>query len=153
MLLVLAVQLPAAAATHSAALVVTARVDANCVVHSASALNFGTYVWTHAGEPLDATANALTIACTRGATGVAIALGAGQHASGTYRGLSSGNATVRYQVYTSPDRTVVWDVTNTVQYVPVNSQPVDISMYGRVVANEQPPPGLYSDVLLAAVNF
>lgn len=142
-----------AAATGSAPVIVTARVDANCIVHSSAALNFGTYVWTGTGGEVDATANALTIACTRGAPGIKIALGTGQHASGSYRGLRSGSTTLRYQVYTSADRTVVWDMVNTVQYVPSNSQPVDIPMYGRVVTDERPRPGLYSDVLLAAVNF
>lgn len=145
------------AATAGATLLVSASVPANCVIGSNGAVDFGTYdtaLHAHDG-PVDVTAQAVSIACTKDAAGVSIALDQGEYAQGAHRGMGGGPgaATVAYDIYTSQQRSTVWNTVNTVAYASQSSQPVSIALYGRIPAGQSVAPGRYSDVLLAMVNF
>lgn len=144
------------AATGTGTLAVVASVTANCVVGTSANVDFGTYdtaVHLHGG-PLDVTARAVSIACTKDATGVSIALDQGEYARGSHRGMGGfGTATVAYDIYTTQQRSTVWNAVNTVAYVAQSGRAVAIPLYGRIPAGQSVAPGRYSDVLLAMVNF
>ena len=135
---------------------VTAKVQSNCVLHSPLALDFGVYnPATQAGGPLDVVGSVLTVACTRGAPGVSIALDNGDAYGDSHRNLQSGNGRdlVGYEIYTDATHSTVWNMIQTVAYVPASNAATAISMYGRVLGGQKPHPGHYADTLLAMVNF
>lgn len=145
---------PALEATTTGTLAVTASVAANCVVAAPVALDFGTYKPAANATAPEASAEALSIACTSGSPGVTIGLDNGRKYAGAHRNMQSGDdQTVAYDVYTSADSTTEWSLTDTVAYVSTSSQPAAIVLYGRVLPGQNPRPGHYSDALLAMVNF
>jgi spore coat protein U-like protein len=139
----------------ASSLTVTASVPPNCVLHSPEALDFGSVPASAFGSPLDANANVLSIACTKGAQSISIALDNGQNFNGAHRNLAGrgGRDLVAYEIFTSPDHSTAWNQVNTVSYVPSSDQPANVMMYGRILGNQQPQPGRYVDHLLAMVNF
>ncbi len=146
------------AASGTTTLSVTASVPANCSVGTNNAVHFGTYDTTQRakGGPLDVTVQAVTIACTKGASGVTIGLDDGEYARGSHRAMAASNGgsdTVAYDIYTTPQRSTVWNATNTVVYTADTSRAVNLPLYGRIPAGQAVTPGRYSDVLLAMVNF
>lgn len=146
---------PALEATSRANLTVTATVTANCVVTAPVALDFGTYdTSTAVGSPVDTRADALSIACTNGAPGVTIGLDQGRRYADAHRNLqSTDDATVAYDVFTSPDYSTEWNLVQTVAFSSTSTQPAAIPLYGRVLPGQKPHPGRYSDSLTAVVNF
>jgi len=144
------------AATGTGTLTVDASVAANCVVATSANVDFGTYdtaVHLHDG-PVDVTAQAVSIACTKDAPGISIALDQGENAHGTHRGMGGpGAATVAYDIYTTQQRSTVWNSVNTVAYASQTSRAVTIPLYGRIPAGQTVAPGRYTDVILAMVNF
>ena len=136
-------------------LTVVASVPPNCVMHSPEALDFGTVPVSALRSPIDANANVLSIACTKGARAISIALDNGQNYAGSHRNLArgSGGDLVAYEIFTSADHSTTWNMVNTVSYVPLSDRPANVTMYGRVLGAQQPKPGRYADHLLAMVNF
>lgn len=139
--------------TSRSAVTVRANVAADCSLQSPTSIDFGTY---SAGSTIDATADALQIACTKGASGVAVGLDDGQNYSGGHRAMrgTGGSSAVYYEIYTASARNIVWNRTQTVTYMPTTRQPAKLTLYGRVLgATDSPAPGNYSDTLTALVNF
>jgi len=146
----------ALAAPRAGVLHVSATVSTNCIIRSPVGLNFGTYKeFNQDGHALKGKGKVLSIACTKGSTGVRIALDDGRHFSHNHRHMlgPKRHDKVVYEIYTTAKRNVVWNKINTVSYVPVNDQPAAITMYGRVPGKQKPPPGEYSDTLVASVDF
>ena len=143
-------------ATNATALLVGAQVRANCVLRSPLGLNFGVYDPTTRGNaPLDAVGNVLSIQCTKGSPGVRVALDNGESYANSHRNLhDDADHTIAYEIYTGADHGTVWNMTQTVAYVPLTGQAASIAMYGRVLPIRTAPyPGHYADTLLAMVNF
>jgi spore coat protein U-like protein len=137
------------------AVTVKAAVAADCAVQSPQSIDFGTYT-PGSNSTVDATADALQIACTKGATGVTIGLDNGQYYTAGHRSMrgSGGSGAVYYEIYTASARNVIWNRTQTVTYMPVSGQPVKLTLYGRVLGSTtSPDAGDYSDTLTALVNF
>jgi spore coat protein U-like protein len=135
---------------------VSATVQANCVVRSRKELDFGTYdLKNMRGKPLLHRDGVLSIACTKGAAGVRISLNDGRHALKGRRRMreAHGKGEVDYQIYTSARRNEVWNDRHTVSYFPKTDRLVAISMYGKVPGGQKPRAGEYSDELTATVNF
>ena len=153
--LMLALTCASREATNSTTLELSAQVRANCVVRSPLGIDFGTYDPHARGSAPEAVANALSIACTKGSPGVRVALDGGESYADSHRNLrDDANHTIGYEIYTGPDHATVWNMIQTVAYVPVTSQPTAIPLYGRVLPQPaKPEPGHYVDTLLAMVNF
>ncbi|HET9393306.1 MAG TPA: spore coat U domain-containing protein [Candidatus Rubrimentiphilum sp.] len=149
-----AVALMGADSTSKSTLTVKTAVAANCALQSPQGIDFGTYDPSSNGT-VDAQVDALQIQCTKGSAGVSIALDNGQYYNGTHRTMrtAGGNGAVFYEIYTAAARSVVWNRTQTVTYVAATSQPVKITLYGRVLGATAATPGDYSDTLTALVNF
>lgn len=153
--LVLALTCASHEATNSTTFDVSAQVRANCVVRSPLGLDFGTYDPHAKGSPPETVVNALSIACTKGSPGIRVALDGGESYADSHRNLHDDtHHRIGYEIYTGPDHATVWNMINTVAYVPATSQPTAIALYGRVLTpTSKPEPGHYVDTLLAMVNF
>lgn len=152
----IALPLPSLAGEVTARLTVTASVAADCVVATNGSVDFGSYAVDPQarGGAVDVTAEAISVACTRNAPGVTVGLGDGKAPENGHRGMTGpGTATVAYDIYTSQERSTVWNQVNTVAYAPASNRPVLLPLYGRIPAGQSVAPGRYSDVLLAMVNF
>jgi spore coat protein U-like protein len=145
----------ASANSRTASVGVSAKVSANCVVNAPLALDLGTYGSSNVnGKALIGKGRVLSIACTRGSTGVRIALNNGTHFSNSKRHvLGPKSKKVAYQIYTTDTLNTVWNSTNTVGYAPKSSAATTIALYSKVQGGQNPPPGQYSDTLTATVNF
>jgi spore coat protein U-like protein len=141
------------AASATANVTVSATVANNCTI-SGGALAFGSY------DPLVAGATdgagTFTVACTKGASGVTIDLGTGQnYAAG--RKMTSGSATLDYQLYSDSSRTTVWGSaaggSTLAVSAPTSKAPVSYTVYGRITGGQDVAAGNYSDSIVATVNF
>ena len=148
---------------------VTATVSAACTITTASAIAFGVYdpIGANATAGLNATGQ-LSVTCSKGATGLSIGLNNGAQASGTQRQmvLTGGTATdiLQYNLYlpsaTTPSAactfpgTTLW--TNTVTMAIANAPSKVARLFnvcGTVTAGQDAKTGLYTDVVIATLNF
>ncbi|HQR30198.1 MAG TPA: spore coat U domain-containing protein [Anaeromyxobacteraceae bacterium] len=120
-----------------------------CAV-SVSAPNFGDYDTT-SRNPTDAVGQ-VRISCVSGAS---IAISAG--GAGTFfpRAMTSGTATLAYNLYTDAARTRIWGEWGTgteVRFVAQGSNR-SVPVFGRIPPLQDVPSGLYTDTLVATVYF
>jgi spore coat protein U-like protein len=144
------------AATATATLTVQASVNQQCTISNAT-LNFGSYdpVAANAATDLDAQTN-ISVACTKGSTGVWVGLGLGSNASGTVRRMGSAGNFLNYELYSNAGRTTVWSNTlaTGVNYTPVTSKAAtNLVVYGRVPQAQDANVGAYTDSVVATINF
>jgi len=141
--------------TATGTVAVSGAVTANCTI-SGSTLPLGTYNVLSA-TALTANANVLSVACTRGAAAVTIALNTGAnptHASGTTRALNGGGSNyLSYELYTSASLATVWSATNTVSYSPTSLAATVLTVYGKIPALQNVVVGAYTDTVTATVSF
>lgn len=149
---------PAAqAGTATSNLNVSATVASTCSI-TAGALAFGTYD-TLSGAQVDGTAT-VTVACTKGAAAT-ITLGQGQNPGGgstdaaPARRMAAGLNYLGYTLYSDSGRLTPWG--NTVMtghaYVAASSASSQLTVYGRIAANQDVPAGSFSDVVVATITF
>ena len=141
-----------AAATATSSFTVSASVTANCTI-AAGALAFGPYdpVVTNASADLDV-ASTITVACTKGSTGV-VSLDNGLNFSGGARRMKTGANFLAYEMYNDAGRTTVWNASNTVSYTAASKASTGLTLYGRVAAGQDVPVGSYSDTVVATITF
>jgi len=151
-----AIAAPALAATATANLGATATVINNCTI-STAVLAFGNYdpVNVNAAAPLDGTGT-VTIACTKGST-VTIGLGLGSNASGATRRLTDGSGNfLTYEVYQEAAHTTIWGNAGAALLSPAaapSKAARNFTAYGRVPSNQDITAGIYTDTIVATVNF
>ena len=129
---------------------------------SATALPFGSY------DPSSAAARdstgTVTVTCTATLVGISaswdILLSTGSSGSFSPRRLFSGGNSMQYNLYTNAGRTQVWgDATGgTVmmsdsQLVVVGTNQYSYTVYGRIPALQDLPPGTYTDTITVTVNY
>lgn len=128
---------------------------------SATALPFGVYNPASA-SPTDGIGT-LTVSCSA-TLGVlmswTISLSPGSSASYAPRRLTSGAATLNYNIYTNTGRTTVWGdgsgVTATVadsQFVSVGTTTRQYTMYGRIPSFQDAQAGSYTDAIVVTINY
>lgn len=150
---------PTHAGTASDNLDVTASVSANCTI-STAAVAFGAYdpIVTHKASALDASGT-VTVTCTNGSA-VTVALGQGQNAdvgstdAAPLRRMTDGTNFMGYSLFSNAGRTTVWGATaeTDVEHVGTGAA-ANLTVYGRVPADQQVPAGAYSDAVVATVTF
>lgn len=136
---------------------VSAAIVASCSI-TGSTLAFGSYdpIVANLTAALSASGSALSVACTRGATGVSVQLDAGTngtHAVGTTRAMASGANYLSYELYTTSGLTTVWNTTNTISYAPTSMAATSLTVYGNVPGGQDAFVANYSDSVTATVNF
>ena len=158
LLLIAMLTLSAAASAFGASasvyLNVSLTVVPNCQV-TVTDLQFGSYdpLIGNATTPLDATAD-LGMLCTNGAQAT-IRFDYGRSHLGLNRGLSSGTDRVDYSLFQDSSRTKPWaDGENGLHVVASGGRtPQRYIVYGRVPAGQEVPPGAYTDIVMATVDF
>lgn len=151
--------LPAAAASTTGNVAVSATIGANCIV-STVAMTFGVY------DPLSATAKTangqVQLICTVGAT-PAVALDVGLNASGAQRRLLSAGNFLNYDIYTPTTNAANAACAYTTAYPTVTpgfaltAAPSVASrtynLCGQVPALQSVPNGTYGDTVTATITF
>jgi spore coat protein U-like protein len=139
----------ASAATATGTITVTASVAKQCSLGNPT-LAFGAYD-PNAGN-LDVS-TALSVSCTK-TTPFTIALGNGANFTAPNRFMKdavSGD-TLRYELYSDPARSTVWNATNTV--AGTGGTNTSETVYGRVFTGQfVTPAALYSDTVVATITF
>jgi spore coat protein U-like protein len=143
----------AQAATATTSFQVQLTIEAQCLINSASTLNFGTQGVLSAN--VDQTSN-IQVQCTD-TTPFTIGLDAGTGAGATVatRKLTGGGSTINYSLYTNAGRTSVWGTTigfNTVASTGTGAAQ-SFSVYGRIPAQTTPAPATYTDTITVTVTY
>ena len=133
----------------------TARItiDGECLITTTNALDFG-----NAGVLVSEIDEATTfqIQCTNTVPyGIGLSAGTGVGATTLMRRMTSGSATVNYQMFSDPSRTVNWGNdfgVDTVSHIG-NGSPQTFIVYGRVVPQATPEAGTYTDTVQITVEY
>lgn len=157
---------PASALTATANLAVSATVAQNCTI-STTPLAFGAYdpVVTNATTDLNGTGS-VSVACTRGATGLSIGLGNGNNFSSGRR-MAGGGDFLAYGLFQPPNNTpgtacsfpasTAWGNTvgtNTLGLTNATSKTArTYNICGTVAAGQDVTVASYSDTVVATINF
>ena len=145
---------PAFADSASTYLNVTLRVVPNCRV-AITDLAFGAYdpLLSHAESPLDATAD-LQMLCTKSAQ-ANVVFDFGRNSVGPVRGMIAGSGRVNYQLFQDASRNKPWgDGENSLHVIGMGGrEPQRFVVYGRVPPGQEVPPGPYTDIVMATVDF
>jgi spore coat protein U-like protein len=144
------------AGSATANLQVTAAVNANCSITTAT-VAFPTYdpVVTHSATNDDGTGT-VTIACTKG-TVATIGLGLGANALVSQRRMKDATTDyLNYALYLDAARTTIWGTASPNLLTPVAAPDKTaraFTVYGRIPSAQDIPAGAYSDTVVATVNF
>lgn len=141
------------AATATDTFQVTATAIDQCQV-SASDLAFGNY------DPLSASATegstTLTVTCTLSTTyDIGLDAGTGSGATVSDRKMTSGADTLNYGLYQDAAYTTVWGNTPGTDTVADTGTGAgqDFTVYGKIPAQQNVPPGSYADTVTVTVTF
>lgn len=136
----------------SAPFSVSASVAANCLI-SVQNINFGTHGVLSAN--VDATGS-VTATCTPG-TPYTISLNGGTaNAAPTARKMAKGAATVTYGLYKDANRSQPWGDVNTPGSTVAGTGTGTgqlLTVYGRVLPQTTPAPGLYTDTVVVTLTY
>jgi spore coat protein U-like protein len=144
--------------THQMNLTVNASVSAKCRL-TAGTLDFGAYdpVVTNASTDLTGSGT-FTVACTKSASSVWIGMNLGNNAgAGTIRRMQLGatGTYLDYELYQDAPLSTVWGNTSGtgVSYAATTKAPTTLTVYGKVLQNQDVPVGSYTDTVVMTVNF
>ena len=152
-LAILSVTANAEASTVTSNFTVRVVVNAQCLVASASTLDFGTTGVLSAN--VDATST-IQVQCTNTAPyNIGLDAGIGTGATVSNRLMTSGATTISYAMYSNAGRTTNWG--NTVGTDTVagtgNGAAQSYTVYGRVPAQTTPALGTYTDTITVTVTY
>ncbi len=142
------------AQTPSAPFTVQITIAGACQINSATNMDFGSHGVLTANS--DAT-SVVTVQCTNTTPfNIGLSAGAGSSATVTTRLMTgTGGATVGYSLYQTAARDTVWGTTvgtNTVSGTGTGAaQP--FTVYGRVLPQNTPAPGVYTDTVTATITY
>jgi spore coat protein U-like protein len=159
----------ACAATATTNLSVSATVSQICSITIPTNLVFGLYdpVVTNASTARTTT-GAVSVACTKGSTGLSIGMGPGNNASGgSNRMKDSSTNFLNYNIYQPPNNTpgtacsysspLAWGTTvgsNTLSLTSPTSKTARVyNICGSIPAGQDDPSGSYTDTVVATINF
>ena len=97
----------------------------------------------------------MTITCTKGTPAI-VSVNGGLHASGATRYLSSGSATLQYELFKDPGRTQRWGEgsADALQAGEAPSEaPRTFVVFGRIPPGQDIPVGTYTDSVVVTVEF
>ncbi|NLR98008.1 spore coat U domain-containing protein [Rhizobium sp. P38BS-XIX] len=145
---------PSMAAVATGNMTVRITIQAQCLVQSASDLDFGTTGIITAN--IDQTST-IGVQCTAGQTyNVGLSAGAGTGATTTTRLMTGpAAATVSYGLYRDTNRTQTWGVTIGTDTLAGtgNGTVQNITVYGRVPPQSTPAAGVYTDTVAITVTY
>jgi spore coat protein U-like protein len=141
------------AATTTSTFQVQVTLTAQCLINSASTLDFGTQGVLSANVDQTST---IAVQCTDTTPyNIGLNAGTGTGATVATRKLTGGAATINYTLYSDAGRTTVWG--NTVSTDTVagtgNGASQNYTVYGRIPAQTTPAPGAYADTITVTVTY
>lgn len=145
------------AASAQANLPISVTVASNCTI-TAIAVGFPNYdpIATHAATPDDSTSGSVTITCTKGAT-TTIGLSLGANFTGTQARMLNGAANyLNYGLFQDAAHTTVWGNAAPNLFTPPAAPSKAARTYtvnAQIPAAQDVPAGVYSDTVVATVNF
>jgi spore coat protein U-like protein len=157
------------AATASTNIPVSASVGQNCSISTSSALAFAVYdpVGTNATSALNTTGS-ISVACSKGATGLTIGMDNGIHAAGAQRQMVGGTAAglLQYNIFQPPSNmpstactfpgTIAWTATGA-GMLTLPSSPSKVtrvySVCGTIPGGQDVAADSYTDTVSATINF
>ena len=153
----------ASAGSQTSTVRVSTSVTASCTIGTA-VIAFAPYDPVNANATVaDDQSGDIVIRCTKGTSGITIALGNGGHNTGQQRRMASLASTadtfINYEVYKEPGRISVWgagDGGSVRSGADLNGtgSVVSVTMYGRIPpAQLAAVAGAYSDTLVSTINF
>jgi spore coat protein U-like protein len=158
------------AATATTTITVTATVAQSCAISTTAALAFGAYDPTvaNATAPLNATGQ-VSVACSKGASGLTIAMNDGTHAAGTQRQMQGAVAAdvLLYNLYQPPTNvagtactfpgTIPWNSTAPAGVLTLGSAPSKVTrlynVCGTIPGGQDATTGAYTDTVTTTLNF
>jgi spore coat protein U-like protein len=131
------------------------RAEAACTV-SASGVSFGSYSVFAPGAATST--GVVTYHCGNTDKNIAITLSAGSSGSFTTRTLKQGTDALTYNLYTDAALTKIWGdgTVGTDTYAkanPANNADVNVTIYSRVPPQQDVRAGVYTDSIVATINF
>lgn len=133
---------------------VSVQVVPNCQI-AVTDLAFGAYdpLLANAERALNATAD-VRMLCTKNSQ-ANIVLDYGRNSRGPARGMAAGADRVSYELYQDASRNTPWGGSeNSLHIIGVGGRgPQRYVVYGRVPPGQEGPPGAYTDVIMATVDF
>jgi spore coat protein U-like protein len=157
------------AATASTNIPVSASVSQNCSISTTSALAFVAYdpIGTNATAALNATGQ-ISIACSKGATGLTIGMDNGAHVAGAQRQMLGGTAAgmLQYNIFQPPNNapstactfpgTIAWTAVGA-GMLTLTSAPTKVarvySVCGTIPGGQDVAADTYTDTVSATINF
>ena len=157
------------AATASTNIPVSASVSQNCSISTTSALAFAAYdpVGTNATAALNTTGQ-ISVACSKGATGLTIGMDNGTHVAGAQRQMLGGTAAgmLQYNIFQPPTNApntactfpgvTAWTAVGT-GMLTLSSAPTKVarvySVCGTIPGGQDVAADTYTDTVGAAINF
>jgi spore coat protein U-like protein len=127
----------------------------SCAFNSVTGVSFGAYD-VFATTPNNNGVGSLTIRCQGGgAPTFVVTLSTGQSHSYVSRVMKSGGNQLNYNLYTSAARTVVWgDGKGSLGAMTVaRNSTSTLSVFGQIPAAQDVAVGIYTDSIVATVNF
>lgn len=137
-----------------AALCQAATARPSCTFSSGSSVDFGIYD-VYASQANNFGVGSIHIQCQGGGGPFKVTLSPGQSNSFAERQMRNGNMVLRYNLYTSASRSVVWGdetATSNAVHVPKNTHS-KLDIFGQIPALQDVPVGTYIDHVTAIVNF
>jgi len=128
-------------------------IQAQCLILSASTLDFGTQGVLSANVDQTST---IAVQCTNTTPyNIGLDAGTGAGASVATRKMTSGGATVSYSLYTDAGRSTVWGNTVGTDTVSAtgNGASQSTTVFGRVPVQTTPAPGTYNDTVTVTVTY
>ncbi len=159
----------AQAASSNANVPVSAHVTQNCTISTSSAIAFSAYdpVVANATVALNTTGQ-VSIACTKGSTGVTIGMDNGGHVSGAQRQMLGGTSAgmLQYDLFQPPSNTpgtactfpgiTAWNTTGSGLLTLATATSKAVQLYnvcGTIPAGQDVPADTYADIVSVAINF
>jgi len=149
--------LQAQAATATASLAVTARVNGACTIATTAPVGFGIYDTALVGPTL--AVGTLSVSCPTTQSGtISLSAGANEGVGSTQanptRRMASGTNFLAYQLFTDSDRAIVWadGALNTVTHVGTGNL-ATLSVYGSLAGQQTAVTGNYADTVTATITY
>ena len=141
-----------AAGPKNGTFTVTTNVSNNCTIDTSAAnIVFGAY------DPVTGAAvtgsGTVKIACTKGATGLSLALSGGANFATPDNQMASGSERLKYDLYSDSTLKTPWNNTSVTVPAPTSNASQSFTIYGQIKASQDVAVGTYTDTVTATINY
>jgi spore coat protein U-like protein len=133
---------------------ITSFAATRCAITAIASVDFGTYD-VFSSFPNNNGVGSITIDCQGGGSNILVALSNGQSSNYVSRLMRSGENSMKYNLYTSAARNVVWgDGTGGSSTMMINkNSTTTLSVFGQIPAEQDAAVGFYTDSITTIIIF